>query len=234
MAEARAHRVRPRRHALSRRRLVLRAAFAAVARPVWRTTAVCRRSSVLPDLADAVADGRARPRDFRRSVRRPRLPTRRMVAGARRACCREHRPRRFACRDSLAARARAGCGRRGGVGVLTNGLPGSAARKVAALGLAALVDAVVFAHEMRQRRGKPDAARFRAVCARLRVSPGASVFVGDDVAADMRRGAPCRHADHSCASRRGTALVESGETGSGRSCAVTHHCRVPAAARPRN
>jgi putative hydrolase of the HAD superfamily len=72
------------------------------------------------------------------------------------------------------------------IGVLTNGRPSIQRRKVVALGLDGLVDVVVFAREWGDGRGKPDAAPFRAVLRQLRTSPGSSVFVGDNVVADMQ------------------------------------------------
>jgi HAD superfamily hydrolase (TIGR01509 family) len=71
------------------------------------------------------------------------------------------------------------------VGVLTNGIPDIQRRKVAALGLEELVDAVVFAAECGSGRGKPEAAAFRSAMARLGTVPRRSVFVGDDLVADV-------------------------------------------------
>lgn len=71
------------------------------------------------------------------------------------------------------------------IGILTNGRPDVQARKVAALGLAPLVDAVVFAAEYGDGTGKPKPDGFAAVLDRLQVPPGAAVFVGNDPAADI-------------------------------------------------
>jgi putative hydrolase of the HAD superfamily len=71
------------------------------------------------------------------------------------------------------------------IGVLTNGQPAMQRRKVAALGLQAHVDAIVFANECGDGRGKPDPSAFRAVLDRLAASPERSVFVGDDLDADL-------------------------------------------------
>ena len=71
------------------------------------------------------------------------------------------------------------------IGVLTNGVPAIQHRKVTALGLRACVDTVVFASECGQKTGKPDPAAFRTVLARLGVPPERSVFVGDDLQADI-------------------------------------------------
>jgi putative hydrolase of the HAD superfamily len=70
------------------------------------------------------------------------------------------------------------------LGVLTNGRPDIQARKVQALGLTRLVDAVVYADEL-VAGGKPDPAPFLDACRRLEVQPANTVFVGDDSAADM-------------------------------------------------
>jgi putative hydrolase of the HAD superfamily len=71
------------------------------------------------------------------------------------------------------------------LGVLTNGLPDVQRRKVEALGLARLVDAVVYAQEWGSGRGKPDPEPFEAVRARLGTAAAATVFVGDDPWCDM-------------------------------------------------
>jgi putative hydrolase of the HAD superfamily len=71
------------------------------------------------------------------------------------------------------------------LGVLTNGLTAIQGRKVAALGLGNLVDAVVFAAECGDGRGKPDAAAFAAILERLGTRASRSVFVGDDLTADV-------------------------------------------------
>ena len=71
------------------------------------------------------------------------------------------------------------------IGVLTNGSPRVQRRKVDALGLAPLVDAVVFAAACGSRRGKPDVAPFRTVLQRLGAAAPSTIFVGDDLDADM-------------------------------------------------
>jgi HAD superfamily hydrolase (TIGR01549 family) len=69
------------------------------------------------------------------------------------------------------------------IGVLTNGDPEVQARKVDALGLAAYVDAIVFATE--HGGGKPDIASFHEAARRLHVRPSEVVFVGDDEWCDV-------------------------------------------------
>lgn len=71
------------------------------------------------------------------------------------------------------------------LGILTNGLPEVQTRKVAALGLDPLVDAVVYAQEWGSGRGKPDPEPFEAIRGRLDTSSSATVFVGDDPWCDM-------------------------------------------------
>lgn len=71
------------------------------------------------------------------------------------------------------------------IAVLTNGLPSVQFRKVAALGLAAHVDDVVYAEE-HAAGGKPGAAAFRAALESLDVRPDQCVCVGDDAARDIR------------------------------------------------
>jgi putative hydrolase of the HAD superfamily len=71
------------------------------------------------------------------------------------------------------------------LGVLTNGSPSIQARKVAALGLAAAVDVVVYAAEHGSGAGKPEPEPFAEIARRLGVSAARIVFVGDDARADM-------------------------------------------------
>jgi putative hydrolase of the HAD superfamily len=77
--------------------------------------------------------------------------------------------------------------RRGGwrIGVVTNGQPTIQARKVEALGLAAHVDAVVFAMACGRGIGKPEPEPFTEALRRLDVPPAAAVFVGDDERCDI-------------------------------------------------
>jgi putative hydrolase of the HAD superfamily len=71
------------------------------------------------------------------------------------------------------------------VGVVTNGTPRIQRRKIAALGLERFVDAVIFATEHGDGRGKPDATPFQTALARLGADASQSVFVGDDREADI-------------------------------------------------
>jgi putative hydrolase of the HAD superfamily len=70
------------------------------------------------------------------------------------------------------------------IGVLTNGMPSVQRRKVQALGLASLVDVVLFAEEHGEG-GKPHPAAFLAMCEGLGASAGRTVFVGNDPSADI-------------------------------------------------
>jgi putative hydrolase of the HAD superfamily len=70
------------------------------------------------------------------------------------------------------------------IGVLTNGMPSVQRRKVQALGLAPLVDVVLFAEEHGEG-GKPHPAPFLAMRERLDVPADRTVFVGDDPSADI-------------------------------------------------
>jgi putative hydrolase of the HAD superfamily len=96
---------------------------------------------------------------------------------------RRHTPRLRLPRETARVLARLRPGWR--IGVLTNGLPPVQRRKVEALGLCDRVDAVVFATECGDGTGKPDRAAFQTMLARLGASPERSVFVGDDVEADV-------------------------------------------------
>jgi putative hydrolase of the HAD superfamily len=77
------------------------------------------------------------------------------------------------------------------LGIVTNGPPDVQARKVKALGLAALVDTVVYAQGVGRGVGKPDRAVFVEAARRVGVRPALAVFVGDDPVADI---AGARHA----------------------------------------
>lgn len=71
------------------------------------------------------------------------------------------------------------------LGVVTNGRADIQVRKIAALGVAPLVDIVVLAAEHGSGRGKPEAAPFLEACRALGVTPAQAVFVGDDLACDI-------------------------------------------------
>jgi putative hydrolase of the HAD superfamily len=71
------------------------------------------------------------------------------------------------------------------LGIITNGIPAVQAAKVSALGLTALVDAVVFANAFGSGRGKPDPEPFLEAARRLGVAPDRTVVVGDDEQADV-------------------------------------------------
>jgi putative hydrolase of the HAD superfamily len=71
--------------------------------------------------------------------------------------------------------------------ILTNGLPSVQFRKIAALGLASLVDDVVYAEE-HATGGKPSAAPFHAVLRALDLTADRCICVGDDVQRDIRGG----------------------------------------------
>jgi len=71
------------------------------------------------------------------------------------------------------------------VGILTNGPPEIQRRKVAALGLGALVDEIVFAEEYGDGTGKPGPMVFHAILDRLKTTPDGAVFVGDDPEVDI-------------------------------------------------
>jgi putative hydrolase of the HAD superfamily len=76
--------------------------------------------------------------------------------------------------------------RRGGwlLGLLTNGDPAVQKKKVEVLGLAALIDQVVYASE-HAPGGKPAREPFLEVLRRLQVAPHDAVMVGDDAVNDV-------------------------------------------------
>jgi len=69
--------------------------------------------------------------------------------------------------------------------VLTNGPQVIQARKIAALGVADCVDAVVYARAHGSGAGKPEPESFQAIARQLGVSPARSVVVGDDERCDI-------------------------------------------------
>ncbi len=71
------------------------------------------------------------------------------------------------------------------VGVVTNGRPDIQARKITALALSPMVDAIVFAAEHGSGAGKPDPEPFLEASRALGVPPEHTVFVGDDVRCDI-------------------------------------------------
>jgi HAD superfamily hydrolase (TIGR01509 family) len=71
------------------------------------------------------------------------------------------------------------------LGVLTNGPAEIQSRKVAALGIAAHVDRVVYATQHGSGAGKPEAAPFAEIARQLDVPAAHTVFVGDDETCDI-------------------------------------------------
>jgi putative hydrolase of the HAD superfamily len=71
------------------------------------------------------------------------------------------------------------------VAILTNGLPSVQFRKIAALGLASLVDEIVYAEE-HVAGGKPAVAAFTAALRALELTAEQCICVGDDLLRDVR------------------------------------------------
>lgn len=71
------------------------------------------------------------------------------------------------------------------LGVLTNGPRSIQAAKVAALGLAPLIDVVGYASAIGTGRGKPDPDAFAWIARQLSVPASRAVFVGDDERCDV-------------------------------------------------
>lgn len=159
------------------RRFVL-SGFAAVA------AVVARELGVPPERVTRTlrrASRAARGRELQQLCRRFSLPASdvaRLVE-----IVREHTPHIQLPRETV--RVLAALRPRWRLGVLTNGLAAIQRRKVAALGLAGLVDAVVFAAECGDGRGKPARAAFLTVLDRLGTPADRTVFVGDDLDADI-------------------------------------------------
>mgnify|MGYP000909643507 CR=1 FL=1 len=75
--------------------------------------------------------------------------------------------------------------------VVTNGIPSIQKAKVAALGLEALVDTVVYANEHGSGEGKPEREPFLEALRRLEAAPARTIAVGDDEFADVFGAARC-------------------------------------------
>jgi putative hydrolase of the HAD superfamily len=71
------------------------------------------------------------------------------------------------------------------IGLLTTGAPEIQRRKIAALGLGNLVDAVVFAADYGDGGRQPGSEAFHAALDQLNATPETAVFVGDDPATDI-------------------------------------------------
>jgi putative hydrolase of the HAD superfamily len=159
-------------------RRFLLSGFAAVAEEVGREAAVAP-ARILKILRRASGVWRGRELDrLCDRIGLPRSSIPRLVE-----VIRQHPPRMRLPRET--ARVLAALRPRWRVGVLTNGMPDIQRRKVEALGLGELVDAIVFAAECGSGRGKPEAAAFRSALARLGTVARRTVFVGDDLVADV-------------------------------------------------
>jgi putative hydrolase of the HAD superfamily len=71
------------------------------------------------------------------------------------------------------------------IGILTNGVVQVQQNKVHLLGLAELVDIVVYAREKGPKFEKPHGFAFKKVCQKLHVEPASCVMVGDNLECDI-------------------------------------------------
>lgn len=162
---------------LYRERRFALSGFAAVARHVQSAHGL-PASQGFAILRDALAEGERRTAFQRLAAHVHAGAT--LVAECR-DVYRRHAPR---LRLSQAAGATLRDARRGWrVAILTNGDPDVQRAKVGALGLAPMVDAVVYAHEV--GAGKPDPEVFLFTCATLGVTPASAVMAGDDPWCDI-------------------------------------------------
>ncbi len=138
--------------------------------------------SILREL-EAIHRGEGREQVLDKLVRRRGLPEESVPGLVR--LFRNHSPRIHLLPDvpPLLARLRARGFR---LGCITDGWPGVQRRKVEALGLAALVDTVVYTGDYGPSRWKPAPFPFEACCARLGVRTRESVCVGDNPERDVR------------------------------------------------
>ena len=137
-------------------------------------------SAVLRVLRRALANGR-RGQELQELCARFELP--KSLVGSLADLIREHTPSLRLPRET--AQVLRTLRRDWKLGVLTNGEPFVQRRKVAALGVGDLVDAVLFASECGDRAGKPAPSAFRAALDRLNVKAASAVFVGDDPRTDI-------------------------------------------------
>ena len=157
----------------------MRSGFEAVARYVahsWRLD----RHDVFATLTAAHA-GTRRGREFQAICEEHRLPQSAVAALV--AVFRKHRPSIVLADDIRRALVQL---RQDGwrLVVLTNGAPAVQRNKVAALGIDALVDGVVYAEE-HAAGGKPDRAAFQAALDCLRLPASNCICVGDDPLCDI-------------------------------------------------
>lgn len=99
------------------------------------------------------------------------------------AAYREHEPQLLPFPEAPALLARLRAGHR--LGLVSDGYLAVQRRKLAALGLAPLLDAVVFSDELGRACWKPSPAPFEEVCRRLGVAPVEAVYVADNPAKDF-------------------------------------------------
>jgi putative hydrolase of the HAD superfamily len=159
-----------------------RGGFREVARTLAATGKPGEAESIVREL-EAIHFGEGRDQVFDKLAQRRALP-RESVPGLVHLF-RIHSPRIRLLSEvpALLARLR-GKGYR--LGCVTDGWPDVQRRKVEALGLAPLLDTVVYTGDYGPRRGKPDPFGFVACCARLGVGTGSAVHVGDHPERDVR------------------------------------------------
>jgi putative hydrolase of the HAD superfamily len=139
-----------------------------------------RPSAVLRVLRRALTGGR-RGQELQELCARFDLPD--SIVGSLAELIREHTPSLRLPRQSLRVLNTLRPGWK--LGVLTNGEPHVQRRKIAALGVTDLVDAVLFAPECGDGHGKPAPSAFHAALERLNVEAPRAVFVGDDPRTDI-------------------------------------------------
>ena len=151
--------------------------FAAVARHLEVSVGVDRRH-VLQELVAALRAGQRREA-LQKMCRRFDLPVD-LIPGLV-ALIRSHRPRLRLGRG--VSHTLTQLRESWQLGVLTNGLPAVQERKIAALGIRPMVDAVVYASQY--GGGKPQPAPFLEVADRVGAEPTRCVFVGNDLRCDI-------------------------------------------------
>jgi putative hydrolase of the HAD superfamily len=202
-------------------RRFLLSGFAAVADELHRSFG-CDRRAVFGVLARA-SRGPARGQEVQVCLAALQLPG--QLAPALTTHLKEHMPSLRLPRESVRAIAAL---RRDGwrLGIVTNGSPAVQARKVAALGLSARLDAIVYAAEHGSGTGKPEPDAFYEVARRLGVPPSDTVVVGDSEACDVDGALAAGMQAVQC-----TAWIGAPNAETRAACRVNRLSRVPAIAR---
>jgi putative hydrolase of the HAD superfamily len=153
--------------------------FAAVAAHLERTQGIDRARSM--DILERALDGPDRGQEFQRLIEAWHLPD--ALLGEFVEVLRSHEPE--ISLPAVSARVLTALRPVWKLGIVTNGPAAIQGRKVQALNVAPLVDAVIYAAEHGSGAGKPEPAPFREAARLLDIDPKRVVFVGDSEECDI-------------------------------------------------